>query len=31
MKAKMVTPLLSEALELTSIFFASRKTTRKKN
>ena len=31
MKAKMVTPLLSEALELTSIFFASRKTARKKN
>ena len=31
MKEKMVTPLLSEALELTSIFFASRKTARKKN
>ena len=31
MKEKMITPLLSEALELTSIFFASRKTARKKN
>ena len=31
MKEKMVTPLLSEALELTSIFFASRKTARQKN
>jgi four helix bundle protein len=29
MKGKMVTPLLNEALELTSIFFASRKTARK--
>jgi four helix bundle protein len=31
MKEKMVTPLLNEALELTSIFFASRKTARKNN
>ena len=31
MNGKMVTPLLSEALELTSIFFASRKTARKIN
>ena len=31
MKEKMITPLLSEALELTSIFFASRKTARQKN
>jgi four helix bundle protein len=31
MKEEMVTPLLNEALELTSIFFASRKTARKKN
>jgi four helix bundle protein len=31
MKEKIITPLLSEALELTSIFFASRKTARKKN
>ncbi len=30
MNEKMVTPLLSEALELTSIFFVSRKTARKK-
>jgi hypothetical protein len=31
MKGKMLTPLLSKALELTSIFIASRKTARKKN